>query len=126
VLAAGERLALGTTNVGHWLLARLGGWYARGFGAHRTAAAASSPCAHLTPGGLLAAPGLWLGLVVAPLLLLAAARVRRRRGPLCSSPPHHRLSHAASSRRSFATRLCPPRRGAVSRQHRLRDRRRDD
>jgi hypothetical protein len=40
------------------------------------------PLASMTPGKLLATPGLWAGLFIAALFLAAAVRVRRRREPI--------------------------------------------
>jgi ABC-2 type transport system permease protein len=42
----------------------------------------TNPMTHITPGTFLAAPGLWLGLLVAAIFLAAAVRLRRYQGPI--------------------------------------------
>jgi ABC-2 type transport system permease protein len=40
------------------------------------------PMMHLTPGGFLTSPGLWIGLVIFAIFLTAAVRLRRYQGPI--------------------------------------------
>jgi len=40
------------------------------------------PATHITPGGFLSTPGLWIGLVIAASFLAAAVRLRRYQGPI--------------------------------------------
>jgi ABC-2 type transport system permease protein len=42
----------------------------------------TNPAAHITPDAFLAAPGLWIGLVVAAIFLAVAVRLRRYQGPI--------------------------------------------
>jgi ABC-2 type transport system permease protein len=42
----------------------------------------TGPMTHITPGGFLSTPSLWIGLAAAAVFLAAAVRVRRYRGPI--------------------------------------------
>jgi len=42
----------------------------------------TDPMTHITPGGFLSTPGLWIGLVIAAVFLAAAVRLRRYQGPI--------------------------------------------
>lgn len=42
----------------------------------------TNPMIHITPDSFLAAPGLWIGLIVAAIFLAAAVRLRRYQGPI--------------------------------------------
>lgn len=42
----------------------------------------TDPMTHITPGGFLTSPGLWIGLVIAAAFLAAAVRLRRHQGPI--------------------------------------------
>jgi ABC-2 type transport system permease protein len=75
-----EKLTLDTLRVPwavrHWLL----GWYGKAFaGLEHIPFARTTP---LTPERLLAAPELWIGLVLAAVFLAAAVRLRRSREPI--------------------------------------------
>jgi ABC-2 type transport system permease protein len=80
-IAVFERIAFQSSHFGRWLGWRLGGWFTLAF-VPRVKGTAVEPLAAMTPGRLLAWPGLWAGLFFAALFLAAAVRVRRRREPI--------------------------------------------
>jgi ABC-2 type transport system permease protein len=80
--AAFERVAFGTSFVADLLEHRLVGWFTLGFDPRAPGSTPAEPLTHLTAGRLLAAPGLWLGLLFAAACLAAAVRLRRAREPL--------------------------------------------
>ena len=80
VIAAAESGAVHTAHFGRFLGDRLTGWFTRGFNPH--GGDPSHPLRSLTPGRLLGAPGLWIGLAVAAALLAATVRFRRERAPI--------------------------------------------
>jgi ABC-2 type transport system permease protein len=80
VLSVFERIAFGSDFVGRLIHYRL-------FGLGSVAFSPSANFRHLDldnldPVGLLAAPGLWLGLIAAALMLAGVVWLRRRQGPL--------------------------------------------
>jgi hypothetical protein len=79
--AAFENGAFGTAVLGSFIRHRLIGWFTLGFDPHAPGTSPDQPLAHLTPGRLLSAPGLWLGLLFAAACLAAAVRLRRSREP---------------------------------------------
>lgn len=80
-VAVFERIAFQSSYFGRWLGWRLAGWFAQAF-VPRVRGTAVEPLASMTPGKLLATPGLWAGLLIAALFLFAAVRVRRNREPI--------------------------------------------
>lgn len=83
VVAAVERAALGTSSVAALLLYRVTGAMAEGF-AGPPGGGETGHVEHLSqlsPGRLLASPGLWGGVIFAAACLLAAVRLRRGREP---------------------------------------------
>ena len=82
-VAAVERIIF---NTSHFITAvgyRLIGWFKVAFVfPPKGATAAIDPLGHLTPGKLLAAPSLWLGLVFTVIFLVLAVRLRRNREPI--------------------------------------------
>jgi ABC-2 type transport system permease protein len=77
-----ERIAFQTSYFGRWLGWRLVGWFQQAFVPHVKGADPLDPLDALTPGRLLATPGLWAGLIVAAIVLAAAVRIRRYREPI--------------------------------------------
>ncbi len=78
-----EKIAFNTSYVGSLLHSRLLGGIARAFAPTPSGGAPFDPLtAQLTPGRLLATPGLWLGLGCAALFLFAAVRLRRQGRPI--------------------------------------------
>jgi ABC-2 type transport system permease protein len=77
-----EGIAFRTYRFAQLLGHRLSGWFTQGFALEGPGAVPDDPLSHLTPGRLLATPGLWIGLVVAAVLLAAAVRLRRTRAPI--------------------------------------------
>ena len=75
-----EKIVFNTAHFGALLIYRFAG------GPEAMAMATGNmpidPGTHLTPGGFLASPGLWIGLAVTAAFLLAATRLRRLRGPI--------------------------------------------
>lgn len=84
LLAVGvlEKLTMDTAHVASWANYRLLGWYAEGFAGRTREGVPLDPLASLTPGRLLGAPGLWIGLAFAAVFLAAAVRLRRHREPI--------------------------------------------
>ncbi len=76
-----EKIAFRTSWFASFLGYRFSGWWAEAFGSQRPCCV-PHPLRTLTPGTLLSAPGLWIGLGIAAIFLAAAARVRRYRGPI--------------------------------------------
>jgi ABC-2 type transport system permease protein len=78
-----ETLLLGTSFVHHQLATRIFGSDALAFNVpveyamHHEGAAM-----HITPGRFIAAPGLWIGLLMAAVFIAAAVRLRRYRDPI--------------------------------------------
>jgi ABC-2 type transport system permease protein len=81
-LALFERVAFGTSYLGHFYRDRLLGWFSRAFVTPPTVPPKLPPLSSLSPGRLLTTPDLWIGLVAAALLLYAAVRLRRVRDPV--------------------------------------------
>jgi ABC-2 type transport system permease protein len=77
-----EGIAFRTIYFVKFLGYRLGGWFTLAFVAHEKGSLPLEPLASLTPGRVLAAPGLWIGLVIAGIFLAAAVRLRRYREPI--------------------------------------------
>jgi ABC-2 type transport system permease protein len=75
-----EKIVFGTSHLGDMLIHRFAG------GPEAIAMASGNmpidPGTHLTPGHLLASPGLWIGLLITAAFLAAAVRLRRQRGPI--------------------------------------------
>lgn len=80
-IIAVERVAFGTLHVGSMIQRRLVGWFTLGFDLRVPDRSPGEPLAHLSPGRVLSAPDLWLGLVFAAACLAAAVRLRRSREP---------------------------------------------
>jgi len=80
--AALERLAFGTTHLSSFLRDRLLGWSTEGLSIHAPPSLAVITVAQLTPGRLLASPGLWGGLAFGAVCLAAAVKLRRSRGTI--------------------------------------------
>jgi ABC-2 type transport system permease protein len=80
VLALVERFANNTTHVSRFLQDRVVGVYGVAF--TPDAQGNIDSLAQLAPGRLLAAPGLWLGLIVFAFCVAGAVRLRRARAPL--------------------------------------------
>jgi ABC-2 type transport system permease protein len=76
------KIAFGTSAFFTFLGNRLTGWFNKAFLVHVTGAPHLDPLASLTPGNLLTAPELWLGLIFAAIFLAAAVRMRRYREPI--------------------------------------------
>jgi ABC-2 type transport system permease protein len=76
------KIAFGTSSFFTFLGERLTGWFHKAFIAPVKGAPHLDPLASLTPGNLLAAPELWLGLVFAAICLAATVRMRRYREPI--------------------------------------------
>jgi len=81
-VAAFEKGAFNTSYVGSFLNYRLLGWFKLAFVPHEHGSVPIEPLAAITPGKLLSAPDLWIGLVFAALFLAAAVRLRRNREPI--------------------------------------------
>jgi len=81
-VAAFEKGAFNTSYVGSFLNYRLLGWFKLAFVPHQHGSVPIEPLAAITPGKLLSAPDLWIGLVFAALFLAAAVRLRRNREPI--------------------------------------------
>lgn len=79
--AAFENGAFGTSVLGSMIRHRLIGWFTLGFDLRVPDPWPGEPLAHLSPGRVLSAPGLWLGLVFAAACFAAAVRLRRSREP---------------------------------------------
>jgi len=87
LLAAGvlEKMAFGTSLIGHLLRNRVMGAAAVAFAVPFDGKGTTVPVVHLSqlaPGRFLLSPGLWLGLVAAAGFLALAVRLRRYREPL--------------------------------------------
>jgi ABC-2 type transport system permease protein len=76
------KIAFGTSAFFRFLGDRLIGWFHKAFLAPVKGAPHLDPLASLTPGNLLTAPELWLGLIFAAICLAAAVRMRRYREPI--------------------------------------------
>jgi ABC-2 type transport system permease protein len=76
------KIAFGTPAFFTFLGNRLTGWFNKAFLVHVKGAPHLDPLASLTPGNLLSAPELWLGLIFAAVCLAAAVRMRRYREPI--------------------------------------------
>ncbi len=81
-IAVFERAAFGSSHFGWALRHRLLGGYTEAFSVPMPCSIPSDPFAFVTPGRLLGAPGLWIGLVVAVAFLAAATRLRHSREPI--------------------------------------------
>jgi ABC-2 type transport system permease protein len=77
-----EKLVLHTSNFPDQMMYLFFGGCSHAFMFHMKDDIAMLPPADLTPGKLLAYPGLWIGLLIAAGLLAAAARLRRDREPI--------------------------------------------
>ena len=82
VLGLLEKLTMDTLHVGHWVQARLIGWYGVAFAPPAPEHVPFTPGVALTPGRFLTTPSLWIGLAVAAIFLAAAVRMRRNREPV--------------------------------------------
>jgi ABC-2 type transport system permease protein len=84
LLAVGvlEKLIFDTTGVALLAVHRLVGWYHAAFLPPGPEHIPFDVRVSATPGGFLAAPGLWIGLALAVLFLAAAVRMRRLREPV--------------------------------------------
>ncbi len=84
LLAVGvlEKLTVDTARVPSLVTRRLLGWYGEAFAVRTPESIPLHPLSPLTPGRLLGAPDLWIGLAVAAVCLAAAARLRRHREPI--------------------------------------------
>jgi len=76
------KIAFGTSAFFRFLGDRLIGWFHKAFLAPVKGAPHVDPLASLTPGNLLTAPELWLGLIFAAICLAATVRMRRYREPI--------------------------------------------
>jgi ABC-2 type transport system permease protein len=81
LIAAFEKITFRTSYLGELLKDRVVGWFMHGFAVQR-GHVALDPLDSLTPGSLLSAPGLWIGLILAAGFLAAAVRLRRNREPI--------------------------------------------
>jgi ABC-2 type transport system permease protein len=77
-----ESIAFRTTYFFKFLGYRLIGWFTLAFVAHEKGSLPLEPLASLTLGRVLAAPGLWGGLLFAALFLVLTIRLRRYREPI--------------------------------------------
>jgi ABC-2 type transport system permease protein len=76
------KIAFGTWSFFTFLSDRLIGWFNKAFLVPVKGAPHLDPLASLTPGNLLTAPALWLGLIFAAICLAATVRMRRYREPI--------------------------------------------
>jgi len=76
-----EKLMMNTTHVAGMVARALFGWYHAAFAAHAGEGVPFHPLTTPTPLPFLAAPELWIGLVLAAVFLAAAVRLRRHAGP---------------------------------------------
>jgi ABC-2 type transport system permease protein len=76
-----EKIAFSTSYFASFLEYRFSGWWAAAFRYQRPCCV-PHPLSTLTPGTLLSAPGLWIGLAIAAIFLAGAVRLRRRSGPI--------------------------------------------
>jgi ABC-2 type transport system permease protein len=76
-----EKIAFNTSYFASFLQDRFSGWWAAAFGYQRPCCV-PHPLSTLTPGTLLSAPGLWIGLAIAAIFLAGAVRLRRCSGPI--------------------------------------------
>ena len=83
LLVAGvlEKLTMDTLHIASGVRYGLIGWYGRAFAPWTTERTPFHPLTTLTPLRFLAAPELWIGLVLAAVFLAAAVRLRRHAGP---------------------------------------------
>jgi ABC-2 type transport system permease protein len=83
-VALAEKLAFGTNRIGDILLSRVFGGYQAAFvEVHKTPnMPLSAMLPHIDPAKFVAAPGLWIGLLVAAGLIAATVWMRRRREPI--------------------------------------------
>lgn len=77
-----EGIAFRTSRFASLLQHRLTGWFTEGFVLEGRGTVPDDPLTHLSPGKLLSAPALWIGLVLAAAFLAAAVRLRRDREPI--------------------------------------------
>jgi ABC-2 type transport system permease protein len=77
-----ERIAFGTSYIGHLIIYRLGGGMKEAFVFNPHGRESIHSFAQLTPGRYLSSLGLWLGLIVGAGLIGAAVRLRRYKGPI--------------------------------------------
>jgi ABC-2 type transport system permease protein len=76
-----EKIAFNTSYFASFLQYRFLGWWGAAFGYQRPCCV-PHPLSTLTPGTLLSAPGLWIGLAIAAIFLAGAVRLRRCSGPI--------------------------------------------
>jgi ABC-2 type transport system permease protein len=77
-----EMIAFRSSYFFKFLGYRLVGWFMLAFEHHEKGSLPLEPLASLTPGRVLAAPGLWGGLLFAALFLVLTIRLRRYREPI--------------------------------------------
>jgi ABC-2 type transport system permease protein len=77
-----EKLTMDTLHVFSAVMYRLVGWYREAFLVTAPERVPFNTATLLTPGRFLAAPGLWIGLVLAALFIAGAVRMRRLRDPV--------------------------------------------
>jgi ABC-2 type transport system permease protein len=76
-----EKLTMDTEKVGMFVAHRLIGWYPQAFAVAARDGMPFDPRSSFTPGGFLATPDLWIGLVAAAVFIAVAVRLRRYRAP---------------------------------------------
>ncbi len=77
-----EHIAFDTHYFARMIGYRLTGWFTEGVLPTKHGTAPLDPLTSLTPGRLLLASGLWIGLIFAAVFITAAARVRRANNPI--------------------------------------------
>jgi ABC-2 type transport system permease protein len=77
-----EKLTMDTLHVASAITYRLIGWYHEAFLVTTPERVPFNTATPLTPERFLAAPGLWIGLVLAALFIAGAVRMRRLREPV--------------------------------------------
>jgi ABC-2 type transport system permease protein len=77
-----EKVAFNTNHFALLLKDRASGWFLHAFIPATHGGHPLDPLAGLTPGNLLSAPSLWLGLLLAAAFFAAAVRMRRNREPI--------------------------------------------